>query len=166
MDLAIAQYLGLRKPNSSTVFRFQNYWINQTANLQINFDGAVRSLPHTFLPFGFSGISVDRQGDLKEASLILPNTDPSRGWIDMLIKERWFATVRTLMPSSLTTPADSADQILFTYVGVITSATISESTITATVSTLLDAVGSDAPTRRITRSIFGSIPTSANVRLQ
>lgn len=166
MELRIAQYLGLRQPGTSLVYRFQNYWINQTAQLGIEFDGSYRELPHSFLPFGFSGISVDRQGDLKEATLVLPNTAPARGWMDQLVRERWFATVRTIVPNSPTTPAPDKDQILFTYIGVITAATWETATITATVSTVLDAVGSDAPTRRVIRSIVGSIPTTSSVQLQ
>jgi hypothetical protein len=166
MELSIAQYLGLRSPSSGTVFRFQNYWINQTASLTIPFGGADVALPHNFLPFGFSGISIDRQGDLKEATLIFPNTEPTRGWIDMMVKERWFATVRTIIPNSLEAPDPAKSQILFTYIGVITTASWADTEINATVSTVLDAVGNDAPTRRITRSVVGSIPTTASVRLQ
>lgn len=166
MELRIAQFLGLRKPTGSLVYRFQNYWINKSVPLGIEFDGSYRELPHDFLPFGFSGISIDRQGDLKEASLVLPNNALVRGWIDQLVQERWFVTVRTIMPSDPVDPKPDKDQILFTYVGVITTAAFETATITATVSTVLDAVGADAPTRRITRSVVGSIPTTSSVRLQ
>lgn len=165
MELSIAQYLGLRSPTAGVVFRFQNYWINETAPLTIPFGESEIEAPHNFLPFGFSGISIDRQGDLKEATLVFPNTAPTRGWIDMMVKERWFATVRTIIPNDPVTPSADKDQILFTYIGIVTTAAWTDSDITATVSTVLDAVGNDAPTRRITRSVVGSIPTTSSVRL-
>jgi hypothetical protein len=164
MELALAQYLGLRN-KAGEVLRFQNYWINQTVDFEIDIEGTIKVLDHNFLPFGFSGISTDRQGDLREATLVFPNNTLSRGIVDTAVSERWFATVRTIVPTDPTTPSASRDQILFTYVGVITTASWSDETINVSVSTVLDAVGADTPTRRITRSIVGSIPTTSSVRL-
>jgi len=166
MELRIAQYLGLRKPIVGTRFYFQNYYLNKTASLTIPFGSGEIEQAHDFLPFGFSGISTDRQGDLKEATLVFPNNELSRAWINTVVKDRWFATVRTIIPTDDTTPSSAKSQILFTYIGVITTANWNEAVVTVTVSSVLDAVGTDAPTRRITRKIVGSIPTTSNVRLQ
>jgi len=164
MELALAQYLGLRNA-AGEVLRFQNYWINRTVKLAIDFGGTTTDLDHNFLPFGFSGISTDRQGDLKEANLVFPNNALARGIVDTAVAERWFATVRTIIPNDPVEPSASADQILFTYVGVITTASWSDANINVSVSTVLDAVGNDTPTRRIARSVVGSIPTTSSVRL-
>jgi len=169
MELRIAQYMGLRKPvvtKSGDLYYFQNYWLNKSAKLTIPFGGSEIEQPHEFLPFGFSGIATDRQGDLKEANLVVPNNELTRGWIDLIVRDRWFVTVRTIIPENDTTPSAAKSQILFTYIGVITTASWDETVVTATVSSVLDAVGTDTPTRRITRQIVGSIPTTSNVQLQ
>jgi len=169
MELRIAQYLGLRKPlvtKPGDLYYFQNYYLNKAAPLTIEFGGSEVEQPHQFLPFGFSGISTDRQGDLKEATLAFPNNELTRAWVDTVVRNRWFATIRTTIPTDDTTPSADKSQILFTYIGVITTASWNDAVVSVTVSSVLDAVGVDAPTRRITRKIVGSIPTTSNVRLQ
>lgn len=169
MELAVGQYMGLRSPDGASIYRFQNFWSDyetyKDVKLTIPLGSGTASVKHEFLPFTFSGISIDRQGDLREASLILPNNSLTIGWVDTIVINRWYITVRTVLMNSTTTPSDAASQILFTYVGVATGATWDDTTVNVTVSSVLDAVGSDVPTRRVTRSVVGSIPLTAGVRL-
>ncbi len=41
-----------------------------------------------------------------------------------------------------------------------------EISVTLSVGTILDSVGSDVPQRRLTKSLVGDLPTSSGVRLQ
>jgi hypothetical protein len=41
MELALAQYLGLRN-KAGEVLRFQNYWINQTVDFEIDIEDTIK----------------------------------------------------------------------------------------------------------------------------
>lgn len=166
MEIALAHYLTLRDPSTGFIWAFQNFWTNHTdVKLNIPRGGGTELVKYEFLPFGFNGSSINRQGDNKSANLLFPNTDLTRPWIDVAISRRYFATVRTLYISDTTTPSSSIDQILFTYVGIVTSGQWDDTTATLEVNSVLDAVGGDVPTRRITRKVTGSLPLTSRVRI-
>ena len=58
------------KPYSTVDFRFQNFFLGE----QMEYDGA----SYQFVPFGFSGVTVNRTGDGLEATLVFPNNDATR----------------------------------------------------------------------------------------
>lgn len=166
MEISLAHYLTLRSPSTGTLWSFQNFWTNHDdVRLTIPRGAGTELIKFEFLPFGFNGCSIDRQGDNRSASLLFPNTDVSRPWVDSAVSERYFATVRTLSVDSSATPSSSIDQILTTYVGIITSAQWDDAMINVELSSVLDAVGGDVPTRRVTRKVVGSIPLTSRVTI-
>jgi len=60
----------------------------------------------------------------------------------------------------------SAGTLMHTYVGAVAEGSWDETTLNLTLNTVLDAVGSDVPMRRITQLLVGALPTSSSVRLQ
>jgi hypothetical protein len=52
------------------------------------------------------------------------------------------------------------------YNGEVAAGQWDETNLALSLNTILDAVGSDVPLRRLTQSLIGNIPTSANVRLR
>lgn len=166
MEVSIAHYLTLRNPSSGALWAFQNFWTaRDDVRLTIPRGAGTETVKYEFLPFGFSGSSVDRQGDNKTASLLFPNTDITRPWVDAAVSYRYFATIRTVNIADTATPSSSIDQILTTYVGLITSAQWDDTTVTLELSSVLDAVGGDVPTRRITKRVVGSLPLTARVSI-
>ena len=51
MEIAVGNFLLL----NGTQYKFQNFFINETITYESN--------DYTFAPFGFSGVSVNRNGD-------------------------------------------------------------------------------------------------------
>ena len=68
------------KPYSTVDFRFQNFFLGE----QMEYDGA----SYQFVPFGFSGVTVNRTGDGLEATLVFPNNDATRAWAVSAIDDR------------------------------------------------------------------------------
>lgn len=155
MELALGNYLDLRTPSGGSVYRFQNFFINKTATYQ--------NAEYAFLPFGFSGITVNRTGDNIDASLAFPNNRLSRIWGLNAVEDLWVATVYVMIldPDNVTPPT-----LLHRYVGQIASGTWDETSLQLQLNSVLDAIGNDAPMRRLTQSLVGSIPTTSNVRLR
>jgi phage-related protein len=155
MELALGNYLDLNARTGGNAYRFQNFYINKTTNYQ----GA----SYNFVPFGFSGVTVNRNGDNIEASLVFPNNGLSRSWVVTAVENFWLATVYVMIldPDNVNPPT-----LLHRYIGQVATGGWDETSITLKLNTILDAVDSNIPMRRITKNLVGAIPTSANVRLR
>ena len=148
--LAIGNYLILNNQ-----YRYQNFHINATAT----YEGA----SYNFLPFGFSGVSINRSGDNTDASLIFPSNPIARSWGIEALEQRWLAVVYVLALNPDTT---SGGTRMHSYTGTVAEGQWNETTLTLTLNTVLDAVGADVPMRRISQSLVGALPTTGNVRLR
>lgn len=154
MELAVGNLLTLTAAGNVR-HRFQNFFINETISYQGN--------PYGFLPFGFSGVTVNRTGDNTEASLLFPNNGLSRGWAVEAIEGRWLAHVQVML---LDPDNRNSFDLMHQYFGQVAGGQWDESSLRLTLSTVLDAVGSDVPVRRLTQKLIGNIPVSSGVRLQ
>mgnify|MGYP003134940785 FL=1 len=148
--------------NSSTKglfvqFRFQNFFINQDMTYESNSYG--------FVPFGFSGVTVNRTGDGMEADLVFPNNDLSRGWAVLAIRDHYVVEVEVLIVDS-TNPSSGTHTSVHSYTGQITGGTWDNVSLNLQVSSVLDAVGTDIPRRALTKKLVGNLPVANNVRLQ
>ncbi len=149
MDFAIGQYLELSN-TSNAIYFWQNFWIKE------NYRG------YSFVPFGFSGLTANRQGDNIDATLIFPNTELSRQWSLLAASERWLATVTVV----LFDPEDKTKQTpLHNYVGQVSSSGWSDTIINVQLNSLIDAVGADVPARRLSQRLVGNLPTTSNIQL-
>jgi phage-related protein len=136
-------------------YRFQNFFIQQS----VTYAGAA----YTFAPFGFSGVTINRSGDNTEATLMFPNNELSRNWTVEAVEQQWLANVQVM----LLDPADSSQfNRLHQYWGRVSNAKWDDSSVSLTLSTILDAVGGDIPARRLTQKLIGAIPVTSNLRLQ
>lgn len=155
MEISIGNYIRFQAPSAGTEYRFQNFFIGKT----VTYDAK----PYTFLPFGFSGVSINRNGDNTDASVVLPNNRLSRAWALEAVRDRWLAQVYVMMLD----PANSEDPTLMhQYIGKTSSGRWDETSLSLTLNTVLDAVGGEVPQRRITQTLVGHIPVSPNVRMQ
>jgi len=154
MELAIGNFVTFTD-NGVVRQRFQNFFISET----ITYDGN----EYGFMPFGFSGVTINKTGDNTDASLILPNNTLSRNWAVEALDKRWLAHILVvLLDPSDRTRANRLHQ----YYGLVASGSWKETELSLTLNTVLDAVGAEVPQRRLTQKLIGSIPTTSGVRLQ
>lgn len=153
--LAVGNYLTFKNPSQTVVYRFQNFHIGETS--------VYNSFNWSFLPFGFSGVSVNRTGDNTSASLVFPNNELSRAWALEAVTDRWLAIVKVM---NLDPDDRTIGTMMHQYVGQIAGGSWDDATLNLNVNTILDAVGSDVPLRRLTQSLIGNIPVTSNVRLR
>lgn len=146
------------------IYKFQNFFINR----EVTYDGN----EYLFLPFGFSGVTINRTGDGTEANLIFPNNAQSKLWADEAIKNRWLAQVDVVFTEPDAAEQTSGNPVVSTsdrihrYTSQITGGSWNEVSLQVSLSTILDAVGGNVPRRTLTQRLVGRIPTSSNVRLQ
>ena len=141
--------------NGGTTLNFQNYWVAEN----VTYDG----ITYSFLPFGFSGVTVTRSGDNQPATLVFPNNALSRGWIETAVTYQWLATCQTLL---LEPDNKSGGRVLASYTAQIISGGWSETSVELRMASVLDAVGADLPRKRLTRQLVGKLPLTARVSLQ
>ena len=147
-------------PKDTTDFRYQNFFIGKV-------------LRHTgqdylFLPFGFSGVTVNRTGDGLEATLVFPNNEVSRGWGVKAIEERYLMEVEVLIieDSDPDTGLTAQHTTVHTYTGQVTGGQWDNTSLNLELSSVLDAVGTDVPRRSLTQKLVGNLPISNSVRLR
>ena len=155
---AIGQYLNFSDSSGPGYF-FQNFYIGK----DVQYDEGFGTKNYTFLPFGFSGITVSRQGDNVESSLVFPNNELARSWATTAINEKWIAKVRTM----LLAPEGSGGEAtrLYFYVGQVSSGGWDATTLSLKLNSVLDAVARGIPHRALNQNLCGPIPVTANVRV-
>jgi phage-related protein len=155
MELALGNYLTLKTQAGIVRLRRQNFFIGESVTYQ--------NSTYEFMPFGFSGITVNRNGDNTEASLVLPNNEISRNWAYEALQERWIGTIQVMLLNPTT---QEVTTLLHQYTGQIDNGEWNEGSVQLRLNTVLDAVGEDVPRRRLNQQLVGAIPISSNVRLQ
>lgn len=152
MQYALGHFVRFKQENGN-ILPFQNFYIRA---------GVSRSgYLHTFLPFGFNGVSINKQGDNVDSSIVLPNNDLSRAWAGQASVESWLATVEVCIVN----PDNSSSQnLLHTYTGVVAAGAWDESVINLRLNSVLDAVSADAPNRSLHQRLVGKLPASSFVR--
>ncbi len=155
---AIAHYLTFVIPNVAVQYRFQNFYIGENVNWV---NGT-----HSFLPFGFSGVTVDRNGGNIESSLIFPNTDLSREWAAQAIEQFWIAKVRVVRvdPTDSNVAANNPDQYrLYNYSGQVSAGVWDDTKVVLSLTSVIDSVRSNVPNRRLNRQLCGHLPTTNRI---
>ena len=140
--------------------RFQNFWIGKNAIWQ----GEGTPKTHSFLPFGFSGMTASRSGDNGDTSLVLPNTSLTRAFVDRAVKENWQAVVRVCLIDNLEDP-DQSPQQLYQYTGQVVGGTWLVAQISLKFNSVLDAVTAQVPRRTLLQSHVGYLPFSGALSL-
>ena len=168
-EYALGHYLRLLRDDETVAVALQNFFIGSN----VYFEGD----EYSFAPFGFSGLSTSRQGDLDPATLTFPNNAISRGYLgDALrgmsysgipIDERpWAMPYIGEVDVCLVDPESrSVVTKLFKYTGQCTSGGWDDTVLNLELSSLLDAVTSDVPTRTLIQRQVGSLPITSNIRL-
>jgi hypothetical protein len=142
----------------TTSYFFQNFFINQP----MSYDGE----RYTFVPFGFSGVTINRTADGTDASLVFPNNALTRQWALDAINNRWFVRVDVvLVDATSTTSVDVAGRV-HQYVGQVSSGRWDQTALFLAVGTILDAVGADIPRRSLSQELVGNLPVTNNVQMQ
>ena len=154
-------------------FRFQNFFIGKRiqhaspAQRKRNPASPPKS-GYRFVPFGFSGVTVNRTGDGLEATLVFPNNEISRSWAVDAINESWVIEVDVLIieDPDPDTGLEATNTIVHTYTGQATGGQWDNTSLNLELSSVLDAVGTDIPRRSLNKRTVGNLPISNNVRLQ
>jgi hypothetical protein len=151
MEFAVGHLLKTG-PAGTTRFCFQNFVINQN----LIWD----NVTHTFLPFGFSGAVASLKGDSVDAAIRLANNEIARSWAISAFEEIWTANVSVMLFDPVT---HVPQRMLYDYWGAVSVGTWNDQQIDLSLDTILDAVTSEIPARRLHRVQVGNLPFTAQI---
>ncbi len=158
------------KPEQTELYRFQNFFIGKeiTHRSPLQRKDNLPGSNYIFVPFGFSGVTVNRTGDGLEATLVFPNNSLARNWGVSAIEGTWVMEVDVLIieDPDPDTGLSTESEIVHTYTGQVTSGQWDNTSLNLELSSVLDAVGTDVPRRSLTNRVVGNLPISNNVRLR
>ena len=116
---------------------------------------------YSYLSFIYQGATKSRSGDNLQSTLILANNVVSMNIANQLVSS--FATVT--VENWLMDPSTyDRSRLLTSEIWVVSSLSYDPETIELVLSSSLDAIGTQAPTRVLTRKLVGELPTTGSVR--
>ena len=150
-------------------YAFQNFYFGET----INKDGQ----QWLFIPFGFSGISTSKSGDVEPATLLFPNDEQGLG--RTIVSEALQGEdINQNDPEAILLPYIAKVEVmminvennerrdLYTYTGICSSANWDDTKVALELGSVIDAVDGSVPTCTLRRDLVGNLPTSSTIRVR
>lgn len=178
---SVGHFLRLVDDDDRVQYRFQNFYIQENVRITEPIRPQFGTEVYSFVPFGFSGLSSSRQGDLAPATLIFHSNDISRAYLLEALGGYEGAGTETEVPArsfqAYTAEVDVCllpdddeplnDRVnrLFTYVGRATSGGWNASSLSIELTSVIDAVQDSVPTLTLQQQIVGSLPMTSSVSI-
>lgn len=119
-----------------------------------------RGVPFPFLSFLYQGATQNRTGDNLESALVLANNQISIAYVLQAVQNRWNVRVDTCLMN----PSDfSVARTLASEFWLASSMTYDPVTVEVLLSSGIDAVGANAPTRVLTTALVGQLPVTGQI---
>ncbi len=124
----------------------------------VNYGG----LSYPYLSFIYQGASKNRTGDNLEAQLVLAVNEISTGLSREAVNNRYLIR----MYSAVMNTNNTVSRVLTTEEWMAASMSYDNETLEIILSSAIDAVGANAPTRVLTRKAVGYLPITGNINTQ
>ena len=145
-------------------FKFQGRGAYAFQNFNVGGPVRINNKNHQFMPFGFSGITVTKNGDNVDASIVVPNSALAQAFALQAFEEQW--VVKVTVGSFDVSQPKSFENVLYEYLGVVAAGGWNDTAIRMTLNSILDAVTGDVPHRVFDEKNVGQLPITANINLQ
>ena len=149
---AITNFLLVKDQAGRVKHRYQNGLVGQTIEL----DG----INHAFLSFLYQGATKNRTGDNLESELILAANQVAMSIAIEAVQKKWTVQVTTC---SMNPNTFAVGRVLTKEIWLASSLAYDPERLTVGLSSGIDAVGGSAPTRVLTSSQVGALPTTASI---
>jgi len=116
-----------------------------------------------YLSFIYQGAAKNRTGDNLEAQLVLPVNDLSNGFAYEAVRDRKRIKVYSVVMDD-DTFGNTVNRVLATEEWLASSLSYDNEKLEVLLSSAIDAVGANAPTRVLTRELVGHLPVSASIQ--
>lgn len=140
-------------------FRYQNFSLPGTRRSRpLVYNGNV----YSYLPFVFGGAMATLTGDKLDATLQFANTRIARNFVVEALENTYVCKVTTVLWNASTYEVTNS---LYEYFGATAAGGWDETKLQVKLNSVLDAVETNVPGRRLRRQHVGNLPFTANVRV-
>ena len=150
--VALTNFVEIRNAAGQVQHRFQN----SRPGKAIKLDG----VNYSYLSFIYQGAAKNRTGDNLESALVLSVNEISLGYASEAAKQRW--NVRVTSCSMNPSNFEVAKKLTTEY-WIATSMSYDTQTVEVLLSSSIDAVGANAPTRVLTKDEVGALPVTGTI---
>ena len=122
---------------------------------------------HDYLSFIYQGATRNRTGDNMTSSLILANSELSMNYAQQMVLNKYHVKVETcLMTKDFEKQLDNNNEprILTSETWLASSMSYDPETIELILSSAIDAVGAQCPTKVLTKDLCGSLPVTGSLQ--
>ena len=122
---------------------------------------------HDYLSFIYQGATRNRSGDNMTSSLILANSELSMSYAQQMVLNKYHIKVETcLMTDDFEKQLDNNNEprILTSETWLASSMSYDPETIELILSSAIDAVGAQCPTKVLTKDLCGSLPVTGSLQ--
>jgi hypothetical protein len=152
-QIALCHCVKLTAP-SGLAYRFQNFFIGGSC--------VQSGETYQFAPFGFSGVTFNRSGENSEATVVFANKDLIREFVNNAVLQKWTVEVLTCAVTDI----EGKDlSTLYSYVGSVSGGVWKGESLGLSLTSILDAVTANVPTRNLEVSQVGPLPISGGINL-
>jgi len=152
-QIALCHCVKLTAP-SGWAYRFQNFFIGGSC--------VQSGETYQFAPFGFSGVTFNRSGENSEATVVFANKDLIREFVNNAVLQKWTVEVLTCAVTDI----EGKDlSTLYSYVGSVSGGVWKGESLGLSLTSILDAVTANVPTRNLEVSQVGPLPISGGINL-
>lgn len=150
--VALTTFVEVRDSRDRVRYRYQNS--QPGVRLKLN------NQDYTYLSFMYQGAAKSRTGDNLEAALVMSVNWLSQGIAAQAVQQNWRVRVDTCVMNSAHT---AVSRTLTTDYWLVASMGYDTSTVEVVLSSAIDAVGANAPTRVLTPFQVGALPVTASI---
>ena len=148
---ALTTFIRIQNKAEKTQLRIQN-----GAEGQVKLDG----VDYDYLGFVYSGSAVNLTGDNLEASLVLSSNWLALGLAEKAVMNSWRVRVTTcVMKESDWTVANKLTEEFW----IVASMGYDDTQVELVLSSGIDAVGANAPTRTLSAALVGQLPVTGAI---
>ena len=152
MIVALTTFITIKNAAGVVQHRFQNSQQGQVITL----DGA----DHPFLPFLYGGAAKNRMGDNLEAELVMASNQLAMSYAVEAVRYKW--TVQVTQCSM--NPKDfSVGRKLTIETWLAAGMSYDPERVNVLLSSGIDAVGANAPTKTLTTKLVGALPLTGSI---
>lgn len=146
MTIGLAQFLTIKKADGTALYRWQNYWINQTVD------------SHTFASFQTEALFSVASSGFASLRISFPVSETVLTLIDEGLVQYYLATVDLYQFQPPANGLPASKLLIAGFTGEFTSAEVTSSAVNLSIGSNLDSTESQAPPRKFTTALAGTPP--------
>ena len=148
---ALTTFIEVRDSSNKVKHRYQNSQVGSTITLN--------GQNYSYLSFIYQGAAKSRTGDNLEAGLVMSSNWLATGIAKQAVDQRWRVRVDTCVMTS----EFAVSRTLTTEYWLCSTMAYDDTTVDIVLSSAIDAVGLNAPTRVLQTSQGGALPITGSI---